>query len=161
MSSKGASIWVDLNPMAVELAKVSLWLHCFTLGAPLSFLDHHMRCGNSLIGTGVTGVDTVRAAKGQLPLSASSDWKGLAEAVQGMIEVGGLPDVTPGQVAASRASYGTALTSLDRFKKILNVHVARWFVDRPLSKKRTRSANPSELFDEIFKEPGSFSVGAR
>ncbi len=28
---------VDLNPMAVELAKVSLWLDCFTLGAPLSF----------------------------------------------------------------------------------------------------------------------------
>ncbi len=38
---------VDLNPMAVELAKVSLWLDCFTLGAPLSFLDHHMKCGNS------------------------------------------------------------------------------------------------------------------
>ena len=36
--------------MAVELAKVSLWLDCFTLGAPLSFLDHHLRCGNSLIG---------------------------------------------------------------------------------------------------------------
>ncbi|MFM1841402.1 MAG: hypothetical protein RLZZ490_133, partial [Cyanobacteriota bacterium] len=42
---------VDLNPMAVELAKVSLWLHSFTIGAPLSFLDHHLRCGNSLIGT--------------------------------------------------------------------------------------------------------------
>ena len=41
---------VDLNPMAVELAKVSLWLDAFTLGAPLSFLDHHLRCGNSLIG---------------------------------------------------------------------------------------------------------------
>src|SRR5690606_11540265 len=39
---------VDQNPMAVELAKVSLWLHCFTLGAPLSFLDHHRKCGNSL-----------------------------------------------------------------------------------------------------------------
>jgi hypothetical protein len=40
---------VDLNPMAVELAKVSLWLDCFTLGAPLNFLDHHLRCGNSLV----------------------------------------------------------------------------------------------------------------
>ena len=35
---------VDLNPMAVELAKLSLWLHSFTVGAPLSFLDHHLRC---------------------------------------------------------------------------------------------------------------------
>lgn len=41
---------VDLNPMAVELAKLSLWLHSFTVGAPLSFLDHHLRCGDSLFG---------------------------------------------------------------------------------------------------------------
>ncbi|NQT20794.1 MAG: restriction endonuclease, partial [Planctomycetes bacterium] len=41
---------VDLNPTAVELAKLSLWLHSFTLGAPLSFLDHHLHAGNSLIG---------------------------------------------------------------------------------------------------------------
>ena len=46
---------VDLNPMAVELAKVSLWLHTFTVGAPLSFLDHHLRCGNSLFGEHVRG----------------------------------------------------------------------------------------------------------
>ncbi len=41
---------VDKNPMAVELAKVALWLHTFTVGAPLSFLDHHLRCGDSLHG---------------------------------------------------------------------------------------------------------------
>ena len=41
---------VDKNPMAVELAKVSLWLHSFTVGAPLSFLDHHLRRGDSLLG---------------------------------------------------------------------------------------------------------------
>jgi hypothetical protein len=98
---------VDLNPMAVELAKVSLWLHCFTLGAPLSFLDHHMRTGNSLIGTTVPMVDAVRAEKGQLPLSASSEWIGLTQAVQGMIEVGGLPDVTPAEVATSEPSTPT------------------------------------------------------
>ena len=39
---------VDKNPMAVELAKVALWLHTFTAGAPLSFLNHHLRCGDSL-----------------------------------------------------------------------------------------------------------------
>ncbi len=44
---------VDKNPMAVELAKVSLWLHTFTVGAPLGFLDHHLRCGDSLFGAWV------------------------------------------------------------------------------------------------------------
>lgn len=41
---------VDLNPMAVELAKVSLWLETLARGKPLDFLDAHLRCGNALIG---------------------------------------------------------------------------------------------------------------
>src|SRR5690606_4521791 len=48
---------VDLNEMAVELAKVSLWLDAFTLGAPLSFLDHHLKQGNSLIGARIREVE--------------------------------------------------------------------------------------------------------
>jgi hypothetical protein len=42
---------VDANPMAVELCKVSLWLEALEPGKPLSFLDHQIRCGNSLLGT--------------------------------------------------------------------------------------------------------------
>ncbi len=41
---------VDINPMAVELCKVTLWLEAIEPGKPLSFLDHHIRCGNSLLG---------------------------------------------------------------------------------------------------------------
>lgn len=52
---------VDKNPMAVELAKVSLWLHTFTVGAPLSFLDHHLRAGDSLFGSWVRdGIEKVQ-----------------------------------------------------------------------------------------------------
>lgn len=60
---------VDKNPMAVELAKVSLWLHTFTVGAPLSFLDHHLRFGDSLFGLWVRkGVDKAAALGGPLLL---------------------------------------------------------------------------------------------
>lgn len=41
---------VDLNPMAVELCKVNLWLESMDPGKPLSFLDSHVQCGNSLLG---------------------------------------------------------------------------------------------------------------
>ncbi|NQS74738.1 MAG: N-6 DNA methylase, partial [Methanoculleus sp.] len=41
---------VDLNPMAVELARVSLWINALVGDKPLSFLDHHIKCGNSLVG---------------------------------------------------------------------------------------------------------------
>lgn len=53
----------DKNPMAVELAKVALWLHTFTVGAPLSFIDHHLAAGDSLFGLWVRdAID--KAAKG-------------------------------------------------------------------------------------------------
>ncbi|MHB1446203.1 MAG: N-6 DNA methylase [Acidimicrobiales bacterium] len=41
---------VDLNPLAVVLAKVSLWLETLEAGRPLSFLDAHLKCGDSLVG---------------------------------------------------------------------------------------------------------------
>lgn len=50
---------VDLNPMAVELAKVSLWLATAAAGKPLSFLDAHLRCGNALIGATIERWDAI------------------------------------------------------------------------------------------------------
>lgn len=41
---------VDINPLAVELARLSIWIHTFVPGLPLSFLDHNLVCGNSLVG---------------------------------------------------------------------------------------------------------------
>ena len=40
---------VDINPMAVELAKLSFWLTCIAVDEPLNFLDHHLRHGNALL----------------------------------------------------------------------------------------------------------------
>lgn len=41
---------VDLNPLAVELAKLSIWLVTLAKGRPFGFLDHNLRCGESLLG---------------------------------------------------------------------------------------------------------------
>jgi hypothetical protein len=41
---------VDLNPLAVDLCKVALWIEGYNKGYPLSFLDHRIKCGNSLVG---------------------------------------------------------------------------------------------------------------
>lgn len=48
---------VDYNPDAVELCKVVLWIEGYCAGKPLSFLDHHIRCGNSVVG--VSDLDTL------------------------------------------------------------------------------------------------------
>ena len=76
---------VDKNPMAVELAKVSLWLHTFTAGAPLSFLDHHLRCGDSLFGGWVNkAIDDENALFLQGPISEATR---SAEAMQSIEEL--------------------------------------------------------------------------
>ncbi|MFC6717949.1 Eco57I restriction-modification methylase domain-containing protein [Natrialbaceae archaeon GCM10025810] len=64
---------VDLNEMAVELAKLSMWLETLAADRPLAFLDHHLKSGNSLIGSDVTEVlsDDTEENGGQLTLQQS------------------------------------------------------------------------------------------
>ena len=142
---------VDLNPMAVELAKVSLWLDCFTLGAPLSFLDHHLKCGNSLIGARVEEVEqALRADKVtgktqahlQLSLQAGP-LVGLLSATEMMRRVGELSDVTARMVAESRAAYHKALDALAPVKRALDVYVAQWFVNSDQTQRARRRGMPA------------------
>jgi hypothetical protein len=51
---------VDLNPLAVELAKLSLWLATVARDRPLSFLDSHLLCGNSLVGADIGEMATLK-----------------------------------------------------------------------------------------------------
>ena len=50
---------VDKNPLAVELAKLSLWLTTTSPDKPLSFLDHHLKTGDSLVGADVHALDNL------------------------------------------------------------------------------------------------------
>ncbi|MDI6755462.1 MAG: Eco57I restriction-modification methylase domain-containing protein, partial [Thermodesulfobacteriota bacterium] len=69
---------VDLNPLAVELCKVALWIETLDPGRPLGFLDHRIKCGNSLIGATpellANGIpdDAFKPKEGDDPVVASS-----------------------------------------------------------------------------------------
>ncbi|SFS09888.1 N-6 DNA Methylase [Halomicrobium zhouii] len=54
---------VDLNEMAVELAKLSMWLETLASDKPLTFLDHHFKQGNSLIGADLDEIDALPGHK--------------------------------------------------------------------------------------------------
>jgi hypothetical protein len=122
---------VDINPMAVELAKVSLWLDCFTLGAPLSFLDHHLKCGNSLIGTDIATVQKCVETE-QLLLFSRSHFAGVMLGADLMRQVGRLSDVTVEQMNQSRREYNRARDGLATYKRLLDVYVSRWFGNEPV-----------------------------
>lgn len=94
---------VDLNPMAVELAKVALWLHSFTVGAPLSFLDHHLVCGNALFGERVRPVMDWAYGGNLLINQIVQKARGSA---RGMEKVEELTDADIGEVRSSRALFG-------------------------------------------------------
>src|SRR5207237_550529 len=53
---------VDRNPMAVELAKLALWLETVSVNQPLTFLDAHLRHGDSLVGAAVSDLGKLPGA---------------------------------------------------------------------------------------------------
>lgn len=78
---------VDINPMAVELAKLSIWLVTMAKNRPFGFLDHNLRCGDSLLGIHrleqLTELSMRPGGKGQQPLFG----KNIEKAVQAAIEL--------------------------------------------------------------------------
>lgn len=116
---------VDKNPMAVELAKVSLWLHTFTVGAPLSFLDHHLRCGDSLFGEWVSSVwSELRDRRELLSYTTISQAEG---SVKGMNIIEELTDADISEVKKSSSTFEEveqAIAPLNSFLQIY--HALRW-----------------------------------
>lgn len=120
---------VDLNPMAVELAKVSVWLDCFTLGAPLSFLDHHLKCGNSLIGTTVQAVEAELEAqkRGHHGDLFGGPFQGLLSATATMEELARTPDATMEQNRHSHSLFAEFEGFQAPYKAALDIWVSRHF----------------------------------
>lgn len=77
---------VDLNPLAVELAKLSIWLVTLAKGRPFGFLDHNLRCGDSLLGIHrldqLTQLSMNPTGQGQLRLFGQNIEQAVREAIE-------------------------------------------------------------------------------
>lgn len=125
---------VDVNPLAVELAKLSLWLDSFTIGTPLTFLDHHIRCGDSLIGLWLEKI-------GDRAFEATLDaWTGaLTKAGMKLSEMVSMPaDLTVEQVNQSRRAYYDVRERTESLRILLDIEVAG-ILDPELGKKLPRN----------------------
>ncbi len=111
---------VDLNEMAVELAKLSLWLDSFTLGAPLSFLDHHLKCGNSLIG--ILDISSVI-------IPNTESYGKVQRAISFMLQVSDLTDATIAEAKKSYDLFGHAQQEIEPIKRRFNVATAKHFTE--------------------------------
>jgi hypothetical protein len=83
-----------------------------------------------------------------LTLTGTSDWQGLAQAVQAMADVGGMPDITAEQVADSKKHFQSALADVEIFKRVLDLNTARWFISVA---KLTGKTPKIDVFDEMLR----------
>ena len=146
---------VDKNPMAVELSKVSLWLHTFTVGAPLSFLDHHLRCGDSLFGAWVrTGMD--RAADYDAPLLLHGPMQAAIGATEAMRAVEALTDAEIAEVRRSAETFAEVEARTAPLNAFLSlIHAFDWLNIRARDDKAALRA----FFDGQFGDPVAIALG--
>ncbi len=117
---------VDLNPLSVELAKMSLWLHSFTEGAPLSFLDHHLRCGDSLVGAWLeqTSDDIRTASQGTF---VNYIFAGMTAAAVGIREIEQINDSDITEVKESAQRFGEITETVLPIRRMLDFFAGlRW-----------------------------------
>ncbi|WP_137932923.1 Eco57I restriction-modification methylase domain-containing protein [Mesorhizobium comanense] len=146
---------VDKNPMAVELAKVALWLHTFTVGAPLSFLDHHLRAGDSLFGSWVkSGIEKV-AAYGS-PLVLHEPIRTALQSASQMQIVEGLTDAEIAEAHRSQDIFDQISDMTAPLNALLSfIHALDWIDVRDKERKRLIQ----NFFDGQFGDPVAILLG--
>ena len=149
----------DKNPLTVELAKVSLWLHSFTVGAPLSFLDHHLRCGDSLVGLRVMEATAELNRLGGL--FASSAITGAEAATDGMERIEEMSDADIAEVRQSATLFQDVEDTTADLRSLLDLVTGlRWLTAG--MKQRERRAFESQLVDTLAEQPDeAYSLLAR
>ncbi len=151
---------VDKNPMAVELAKVGLWLHTFTVGAPLSFLDHHLQCGDSLHGESIA---TVRAGLAKLgTLFQEGEMTRLGMAAQSLETVAELTDTSIAEAHESKRLADEAQRCLRPIHALLDFWRAlRWIVPGwPHVKANLKDESLKTALAELFSGRYNLSLVA-
>jgi hypothetical protein len=113
---------VDLNPIAVDLARLAIWIHTFVPGLPLSFLDHNLVQGNALVGIGTLkeANDALDSAGSLLRVSEDD----LRQALAPLEKLAALSDVTPGEIKAARKAFAEARKAVEPVRRLFDVLTA-------------------------------------
>jgi hypothetical protein len=155
---------VDVNPMAVQLARLSVWLATLAGNRPLSFLDHRLIVGDSVLGTWLTSLRRPplprRRCRHNPPLPLFGDEAmvdALREALPVRFALESTPSDTIQQVREKErtlAALSHAKTGLSRWMSIANLWCAAWFDD---ADDRSAAKTFESLVDHIVTGRGALS----
>lgn len=119
---------VDINPMAVEMAKLSMWLITLDAKRPFTFLDHAFKCGDSLIGLcSFRQLEDFSLRPGgvkQVAFSTMNLWRHVAEAKKKRETLEATPSDTPEQIAAKVVLYNESEEAVAKLKAAADILVA-------------------------------------
>jgi hypothetical protein len=173
---------VDINDLATELARLSLWVHTFVPGLPLTFLDYNMRTGGSLAGIGTLDEVTEILDVEQASLSMfAGDGSVMNEIRDDLQELGQFADTSAEQVKAVRETRRELDKRLEPVRARFDILAASRIddnidtatasdttIDDPTTlsthkqaKEALASTNPLHFpsaFPEVFVEDGGFDV---
>ncbi len=132
---------VDLNALTVQLARLSVWIHTFVPGLPLSVLDHSLVCGNALVGIGT--VDELRTRIQDItddaPLLTMNADDLIGNAARPLSRLARLNDATLPDIARAREAIREASDAVSETRELCDFIAAL-----PLSS----DVDPEELADE-------------
>jgi hypothetical protein len=119
---------VDINPMAVEMAKLSMWLITLDAKRPFTFLDHAFKCGDSLLGLSnfkqLEDFSLRPEGVKQVAFSTMNLWRHVEEAKKKRQALEAMSSDTPEQVAAKVALYAEAEEAVEKLRAAGDVLVA-------------------------------------
>jgi hypothetical protein len=119
---------LDLNLMAVELARLAIWIHTFIPGLPMSSLDHSLACGNSLTGIGtldeVLDVLDPSLRPGQISLFTDQIESALATARDRLVRAARTAEATKAEVREAAAAHAKAMEEARDARALLDAAVA-------------------------------------
>lgn len=168
---------VDLNPLAVELCKVALWLEAHNPGEPLNFLDHRIKCGNAIVGyvrreevdAGVPDEafaklpgdnpeigkkirarnKSERKSRDQKKFAFTKDRQGQIDAILDKWKtIGAMPERVPAEIDAKKTAFDTFTSSGAAF-------VLKQIASIPIAQfylLRTTENEPKLITDEAFRD---------
>jgi len=138
---------VDLNPVAVDLARLSLWIHTFVPGLPLSFLDRNVVRGNSLVGIATLSEAAEMFGVADQPLYQDELRKLIDPARDALSGLAKLSDADAKQVRQAREAW---------LKAELSLAVARTMFDILTASRLPQMGPPPDLRD--FQERGQRDI---
>lgn len=122
---------VDMNPMAVELAKLALWLETVSADQPLTFLDHHLRHGNSLVGALTAELGHLPGSQMQLQDAFNKEVEHqLPGVLQPLAEIRKMASDTPQQVKAKERLLKQTFDRLRPFINLADLWTSTFYLDK-------------------------------